>query len=99
MPLYRLVCKGIDKVALQNSKNIAIHPRIKPIYNYLFSNGRIEDLNFNPDVLHIFSREVLDMIKSCKEGEWEDMVPEGVSNIIKDKSLFGSKCEYNPKKN
>jgi hypothetical protein len=26
-------------------------------------------------------------------------VPEGVAEIIKEKSLFGSKCEYNPGKN
>ena len=79
--------------AIQNSKNIPIHPRIKPIYNYLYSNGRIEDLNYDPEVLHIFSREVLNLIRSCKDDRWKDMVPEGVADIIKAKSLFGSKCK------
>ncbi|MEC9208980.1 MAG: TonB-dependent receptor [Bacteroidota bacterium] len=97
--IYLYPFKPNDKVELQNSKNIAIHPRIKPIYNYLYSNGRIEDLNYNPDVLHIFSREVLSLVKSCKEGEWENMVPEGVAEIIKEKSLFGSKYKIKPKKN
>jgi len=97
--IYLYPFKPSDSVELQNSKNIAIHPRIKPIYNYLFSNGRIEDLDFNPDVLHIFSREVLKLIKSCKEGEWEHMVPEGVAEIIKEKCLFGCTCDYNANKN
>ena len=97
--IYLYPYKPNDKSKLQNSKNIAIHPRIKPIYNYLYSNGRIEDLDFNPKVLHIFSRAVLRLIKSCKNGEWEHMVPEGVAEIIKERSLFGSNCKVNPKKN
>ncbi len=96
--IYLYPYKPNDKVELQNSNNIAIHPRIKPIYNYLFSNGRIEDLDYDPKVLHIFSRKVLKLIKSCKDESWEDMVPEGVAEIIKEKSLFGSKCDYTPNK-
>ncbi len=91
--IYLYPFKPNDKVEIQNSKNIPIHPRMKPIYNYLYSNGRIEDLNYDPEVLHIFSREVLSLIKSCKDDKWKDMVPEGVAEIIKAKSLFGSKCK------
>ena len=97
--IYLYPYKPNDKVELQDSNNIAVHPRIKPIYDYLFSNGRIEDLDYDLKVLHIFSRKVLELIKSCDDGKWEDMVPEGVAEIIKEKSLFGSKCEYNPEKN
>ena len=93
--IYLYPYKPNNKAKLQNSLNIAIHPRVKPIYNYLFSNGRIEDLDFNSKVLHIFSRNVLDLIKSCKNREWENMVPEGVAEIIKKKSLFGVQCESN----
>ncbi|HIE73247.1 MAG TPA: TonB-dependent receptor [Flavobacteriales bacterium] len=97
--IYLYPYKPNDKVELQDSNNIAVHPRVKPIYDYLFSNGRIEDLDYDLKVLHIFSRKVLELIKSCDNGKWEDMVPEGVAEIIKEKSLFGSKCEYNPEKN
>ena len=93
--IYLYPYKPSNKTKLQNSLNISIHPRVKPIYNYLFSNGRIEDLDFNSKVLHIFSRNVLDLIKSCTDREWEDMVPKGVSEIIKKKSLFGVQCESN----
>ncbi len=97
--IYLYPYKPNDKVELQDSNNIAVHPRVKPIYDYLFSNGRIEDLDYDLKVLHIFSRKVLELIKSCDNGKWEDMVPEGVAEIIKEKSLFGSKCEYNRSKN
>ena len=89
---YLYPYKPNEKVELLNSSNIPIHPRIKDLYNYLYSNGRIEDLAFNPELLHIFSREVLKKIRNCEEGTWEDKVPEGVAEIIKKKNLFGTSC-------
>jgi len=86
---YLYPYKPNDKAELLNSGNIPIHPRIKGLYNYLHSNGRLKDLEFNPNVLGIFSREVLKKIKNCEEGNWEDQVPEGVAEIIKEKALFG----------
>ena len=90
---YLYPYKPNDKTELLNSGNIPIHPRIKDLYNYLLSNGRLIDLDFNSEVLGIFSREVLKKIKNCEEGNWEDQVPEGVAEIIKEKSLFGWTCE------
>lgn len=87
---YLYPYKPNDKAKLLNSSNIPIHPRVKDIYNYLHSNGRIEDLAYNPDVLGIFSKEVLQKIKDRKDGGWEDSVPDGVADIIKEKKLFGS---------
>jgi hypothetical protein len=97
--IYLYPFKPSDSIELQNSRNIAIHPRIKPIYNYLYSNGRIVDLDYDSEVLHIFSRDVLKLIRSCNDGSWEHMVPEGVSEIIKEKCLFGCTCDYNVDKN
>lgn len=77
---------------LLNSENIPIHPRVKALYQYLYNNKRIEDINHNSDVLSIFSRDVLKRIRNCEEGTWEHMVPEGVDEIIKERSLFGSTC-------
>jgi len=90
---YLYPYKPNDKTELLNSSNIPIHPRIKDLYNYLLSNGRLIDLDFNPEVLGIFSRKVLKKIKNCEQGNWEDQVPEGVSEIIKEKSLFGWSCK------
>lgn len=81
---------------LLNSTNIPIHPRVKDLYNYLHSNGRVKDLEYNPHVLSIFSKEVLKRIKSCEEGTWESSVPDGVAEIIKEKHLFdSSSCAIN----
>ena len=79
-----------------NSANIPIHPRVKGLYNYLHSNGRIKDLEYNANVLSIFSKDVLKRIKACEEGTWEKSVPEGVAEIIKEKHLFdSSSCATN----
>ena len=82
-----------EKTKLLNSKNIPIHPRIKGLYNYLYSNGKIQDLDYNKEILHIFSTDVLMKIKSCENGTWENMVPKGVADIIKKNSLFGAICK------
>ena len=87
---YLYPYKPTENTELLNSNNIPIHPRVKGLYNYLHSNGRIEDLNFHPDVLGIFSREILKRIRACEVGTWEDSVPHGVAEIIKEKNLFDS---------
>jgi hypothetical protein len=41
-----------------------IHPRLQPLYDYLLSNKRLVDIDtFDPNVLHIFSKQVLKMIR------------------------------------
>ncbi len=89
LKIYLYPFKPNNSEKLLNSNNISIHPRLKPLYDYLKFNGRIVDLNnFDKDVLHIFSDQVLEMIKSNKDG-WENYVPTYVDNIIKEKRLFG----------
>ena len=80
---YLYPYKPTKEANLLNSTNIPIHPRIKSLYNYLHSNGRIKDLEYNADILSIFSKDVLKRIKACEEGTWENSVPEGVAEIIK----------------
>jgi hypothetical protein len=89
---YLYPYKPNEETTLLNSNNIPIHPRVRDIYNYLQSNGRIKDLKYNADILSIFSKEILRKIKACEEGSWEDSVPDGVSEIIKEKNLFGTSC-------
>ncbi|WP_369047534.1 TonB-dependent receptor [Tenacibaculum sp. UWU-22] len=71
------------------SENLKVHPRIKELYKFFKNNGRLVDVkDYNPEILHIFSRKVLKMIKNGEEG-WEEMLPEGISEMIKTKRLFG----------
>ena len=90
---YLYPYKPNSETELLNSKNLPIHPRVKGLYNYLQSNGRITDLNYNAEILGIFSRDILKKIKSCETGTWEYGVPEGVAEIIKTKNLFGTTCK------
>jgi hypothetical protein len=62
---------------------------MKELYKFFKFNGKVLDIeNYNPEILEVFSREVLKMIASGKPG-WETMLPPGVAEIIKEKSLFG----------
>ena len=70
------------------STNLQVHPRFRPLFDYLLYNNRIVDIDYDPNVLHIFSPVVLRMIKNGIQG-WEDLVPAYVDNVIKEKKLFG----------
>lgn len=82
---------------LKTTANISMHPRIRPLYDYFVYNKRIVDIeDYDPAVLSIFSRTVLGMIRKNESG-WEEMIPEYVDHIIKEKCLFGFRCD-NPLK-
>jgi len=71
------------------SENLKVHPRMKELYKFFKYNGKLIDIkDFDPEILHIFSRKVLKMI-AAGEGEWEKMLPEGIAEIIKKDRLFG----------
>src|SRR5690554_1610703 len=89
LKVYLYPAKGTDDTEMLTTKNTPIHPRIRPLYDYLIYNGRIVDLKgFDPEVLSIESREVLKMIKTGQAG-WEKMVPNYVDVMIKNNRLFG----------
>jgi hypothetical protein len=74
---------------IMTSRNMPVHPRLRPLYDYLISNGRIVDLEgYDPEVLWIQSREALRRIRSGEPG-WEKMVPNYVDVMIKNNRLFG----------
>src|SRR5690554_4941551 len=76
-----------------NSENLKVHPRMKELYKFFKYNGKVLDIkDFKPEILNIFSREVLQKISDGEDG-WQDMLPPGVSKIIQEKHLFG----YHPK--
>lgn len=74
-----------------DSTNLNIEENIKTLIKYLKDEGHLEDItDYDERITGIWSRRVLKMIETSEEG-WEKMVPELVSDIIKDKSLFGAK--------
>ena len=76
------------------SENLKVHPRMKELYKFFKFNGKVIDIvDFNPNNLEVFSREVLKMISNGKSG-WENMLPKGIAELIKKDHLFG----YDPAK-
>ena len=74
-----------------NSDNLKVHPRMKELYKFFKNNGKVRDVeDYKKDNLKIFSREVLDLIIKG-DNKWEDMLPKGVSKLIKEQKLFGYK--------
>jgi predicted RNA-binding protein len=91
LKVYLYPMKDPETGNLVTSNTLKVHPRMKELYKFFKYNGKVVDIfDYNQDILHIFSRKVLGMIASGEEG-WEEMLPEGVAEIIKEKQLFG--CE------
>ena len=73
---------------LINSDTLKVHPRMKELYKFFKYNGKVVDIeDFNPDILSVFSREVLRKIENDEPG-WENVMPDGVAELIKDQALF-----------
>lgn len=89
LKIYVYPSKPTVEAPIMDLGNMPVHPRLRPLYDYLISNKRMVDIEtYDPTVLHIFSVAVLKMIREGKAG-WESMVPPYVDNMIKDNSLFG----------
>ena len=86
--LYPVLDKQKDTVI--DSTNLKLEDNMKEFYKYFKVNDKIRDLEFNKDYLNIFSKDVLKQIKNNTPG-WEDKLPEGVSDLIIKKKMFGYK--------
>ena len=86
--LYPVLDKQKDTVI--DSNNLKLEDNMKEFYKYFKVNDKIRDLEFNKDYLNIFSKDVLKQIKNKTPG-WEDKLPEGVSDLIIKKKMFGYK--------
>jgi len=80
------------KGEIVTSNNLKLHPRMKDFYKFFKYNGKVMDIfDFEPEYLDIYSREVLKKIKNNEVG-WDEHLPEGISEMIVKKKMFG----YNP---
>ena len=70
-------------------EKLQVHPRMKELYKFFKNNGKLVNIDdFDKDILDIFSRTILKMILNGEEG-WEEMLPAGIADTIKQKRLFG----------
>jgi len=74
---------------IKTSENLMVHPRMKELYKFFKYNGKVVDIkDYNPDILGVYSKTVLEMISKGENG-WEEMLPNGIPEIIKEEGLFG----------
>ncbi len=88
LKVYLYPMKNPETGQIMTSNNIKVHPRMKELYKFFKYNGKVMDIiDYDPEIMHIFSRDVLKKIMNGEDG-WEEMLPEGVADIIKKKKLF-----------
>ena len=90
MKIYLYPVLDKQKGNVIDSTNLKLEDNMKEFYKYFKVNDKIRDLEFNKDYLNIFSKDVLKQIKNNTPG-WEDKLPEGVSDLIIKKKMFGYK--------
>lgn len=91
LKVYLYPWKDSKTGEIYDSNTLKVHPRMKELYKFFKYNGKVVDIkDYDPEILDIFSREVLEIIAEGKTG-WEAMLPEGIPEIIKKQNLFGYK--------
>src|SRR6185295_19081431 len=74
---------------LTTVQNLQVAPELRKLFEYLVEKGCIEQLdNYNPAYLPIFSRDVIQQIKSG-DPAWSNHVPSEVAQVIRDRGFFG----------
>ena len=78
--------------SLISATNLRVAPHLRHLHAYLVENRFIESLrDYDEKCLPIFSRDVLSKIRA-QDRSWEELVPEQVAQMIRQRSLFGCKA-------
>ena len=73
--------------------NLRVAPHLRHLYAFLVENQRVESLrDVDPRCLPVFSRDVLDRLRSG-DHSWEEMTPPAVAALIKQRGLLGYRAE------
>jgi len=91
LKLYIYPLRNPESGELITTDTLKVADDLEGLYRFLISRGLIEAIrDFSEDVLHIFSKDVLSLIRAG-DSAWEEMVPDRVAEIIRSRSLFGCK--------
>jgi hypothetical protein len=99
LKVYLYPFKNSKTDEIVTSENLKVHPRMQELYKFFKYNGKVVDIkNYDTEILNVFSKTILEMIATGKHG-WEEMLPSGIAEIIKDERLFGySKRKFSNQK-
>ncbi len=74
---------------IRTLENVEMPAKVQSLFRHIVDSGRIRQLdNFDESVLHIFSRDVLRLIKE-ENRAWITMVPPEIADVIKRRGFFG----------
>jgi hypothetical protein len=91
LKLYVYPLRDAATGSIITARNLRVAPHLQHLYNYLLENNYIQPIrDYRPEYLTIFSRDVLNLIKSGNLA-FEKMVPAEVAKIIKERQLLGYK--------
>jgi hypothetical protein len=91
LKLYVYPLRDAATGSIITARNLRVAPHLQHLYDYLIENNYIQAIrDYRPDYLTIFSRDVLNLIKSGNPA-FEQMVPAEVAKIIKERQLLGYK--------
>ncbi len=77
------------------TENFDVEPELAGLLQYFVANGILEDMkSAKKEHMHIYSDNVLKMIRNGEEG-WQDMVPKKVAKAIIENKLFDYKAKSN----
>ncbi|MGB2128955.1 MAG: TonB-dependent receptor [Flavicella sp.] len=89
LKIYMYPLKDMKNDKIITSDTLTVHPRMKELYKFFKYNGKLIDIkDYDPKILEVFSRKILEMITKSEPG-WEEMLPEGISELIINRRLFG----------
>ena len=90
--LYCYPAKSDNNEKILFFEDCDIDKKLDYLFKYLNDIHRLKNVkNFNKDVFHIWSRQVLKEIQNG-DSSWEQTVSEEIIKIIKDECLFGVPC-------
>lgn len=86
---YLYPLKNHETGEIISGKNVKIPEKYKFLFDYFKDQCRFAEIeNFDATIMDILTRNVYNMIQKHEAG-WEEMLPEGVAKIIKERKLFG----------
>lgn len=78
---------------LMTVQNLPVPEGFTFLYRHLLDNRQIVDIEkYDPAVLHIFTKEVMELLQAAQSG-WEEQVPKRVAKLVKEQYLFGYPVE------
>jgi len=87
--LYIYPMRNSETRTIITAESIEIPAALRPLYEYLMSQGHIEPIrDYREDLLDIRSKDIRAMIESGQSG-WEESVPPALGKLVKERGLFG----------